>query len=95
MIRSRPEGRASNSTMIKEAMTTDLPIVTLDDTVEYCMNLMNSHKARYLLAYDDLQFVGVVTIHDLLRQVIANREEVFDYTLAKKLLDDDESGRIY
>ena len=36
------KGRASNSTMVKEAMTTDLPIVTLDDTVEYCMNLMNS-----------------------------------------------------
>jgi CBS domain-containing protein len=89
------KGRASNSTMVKEAMTTDLPIVTLDDTVEYCMNLMNSHKARYLLAYNDLQFVGVITIHDLLRQVIANREDVFDYTLAKKLLDDDESGRIY
>jgi CBS domain-containing protein len=89
------KGKASNSTMVKDAMTTDLPIVTLNDTVEYCMNLMNSHKARYLLAYDDLQFVGVVTIHDLLRQVIANREEVFDHTLAKKLLDDDESGRIY
>jgi len=89
------KGKASNSTMVKDAMTTDLPIVTLSDTVEYCMNLMNSHKARYLLAYDDLQFVGVVTIHDLLRQVIANREEVFDHTLAKKLLDDDEGGRIY
>lgn len=89
------KGRASNSTMVKEVMTTDLPMVELTDTVEYCMNLMNSHKSRYLLAYDDQQFTGVITIHDLLRQVIANKEEVFDQTLAKSLLDNEESGRIY
>lgn len=88
------EGRASNTTMVEKAMTKDLPIVDLNDSVEYCMNLMNSHKTRYLLAYHDNQFEGVITIHDLLRQVIANKEEVFDH-LAKKLLDDDENGRIY
>jgi len=80
------KGRASNSTMVKDVMTTDLPMVALTDTVEHCMNLMNSHKARYLLAFDDHRFAGVVTIHDLLREVIANREQVFDH-LANKLLD--------
>src|SRR6266404_1185861 len=89
------KGRASHTTMVKEAMTTDLPIVNSTDSVEYCMNLMNSHKTRYLLAYDDDQFAGVITIHDLLRQVITNKEEVFDSTLARSLLDNDESGRIY
>jgi len=89
------KGRASNTTMVKEAMTTDLPIVPTNASVELCMNLMNSHKTRYLLAYDDHQFVGVVTIHDLLRQVIANKEAVFDHAAAKTLLDNDESGPIY
>ena len=88
------KGRTSNATMVEEVMTKDLPIVDLKDSVEYCMNLMNSHRTRYLLAYQDSKFAGVITIHDLLRQVIANREEVFDH-LAKKLLDNDESGRIY
>lgn len=88
------KGRASNTTKVEEAMTKDLPIVDLNDSVEYCMNLINSHKTRYLLAYHDNQFAGVITIHDLLRQVIASKEEVFD-NLAKKLLDDDEDGRIY
>ena len=89
------KGRASNSTMVKEAMTTDLPIVAIADSVEHCMNLMNSHRTRYLLAYDDLQFAGVITIHDLLRQVIADKEGVFDHAAAKALLDNDETGRIY
>src|SRR5882724_5861191 len=72
------KGRSSDSTTVQEVMTTDLPVVALTDTVEYCMNLMNVQKTRYLLAYDDKAFTGVITIHDLLRQVIANKEEVFD-----------------
>jgi CBS domain-containing protein len=89
------KGKHSDTTPVHEVMTTDLPIVLLSDTVEYCMNLMNSHRTRYLLAYDDLQFAGVITIHDLLRQAIANRHEVFDDSLAQKLLDEDEGDRIY
>lgn len=89
------KGRSSNSTQVKEAMTTDFPMVQLNDTVEHCMNLMNSNKTRYLLAFDDNRFAGVITIHDLLRQVIANKEEVFDSTITRSLLDNDESGRVY
>jgi len=89
------KGKASNTTKVHEVMTTDLPIVTLRDTVEHCMNLMNSHKTRYLLAYDDMHFEGVITIHDLLRQAIINRHEVFDDTLATRLIDQEEGDRIY
>jgi CBS domain-containing protein len=89
------KGRSSDKTMVQEVMTTELPIVGLDDTVEQCMNVMNAHKTRYLLAYNEGKFAGVITIHDLLRQVISGKEEVFDHNLAKKLIDNEESGRIY
>jgi len=89
------KGKHSDTTQVDEVMTTDLPIVVLSDTVEYCMNLMNSHKTRYLLAYDDRHFAGVITIHDLLRQVITNKHEVFDDSLVKKLLDEDQGERVY
>jgi len=89
------KGRSSDSTTVKEIMTTDLPIVTLTDSVEHCMNLMNTQKTRYLLAYDNNEFVGVITIHDLLRQVIANKEGVFDTSIANKLIDNEESGGVY
>lgn len=90
------KGRASNATKVKDVMTVDLPIVALDDTVEHCMHLMNSFKTRYLLAYDEEEiFVGVVTIHDLLRQVINNREAVFDAKVADELISNDEEGNIY
>ena len=90
------KGRASNSTKVQEVMTTDIPVVTSADTVEHCMQLMNSHKTRYLLAYhENEKFAGIITIHDLLRQVINNREGVFDSSVAHELLNNDESGKIY
>ncbi|HEX6845820.1 MAG TPA: CBS domain-containing protein [Chitinophagaceae bacterium] len=89
------KGRSSASTTVKEVMTTDLPIVDIRDTVEHCMNLMISHKSRYLLAYDDQEFAGVITIHDLLRQVISNKEAVFDNTIAEQLISHEEGRKIY
>ena len=88
------KGRSSANTKVNEVMTNDLPMVETTDTVEHCMNLMISHKARYLLAYNDQQFAGVITIHDLLRQVISNKEAVFDHSMAEQLLSHEE-GRIY
>lgn len=89
------KGRSSSNTKVNEVMTTDLPIVEVHDTVEHCMNLMLSRKARYLLAYDDQQFAGVITIHDLLRQVISNKEAVFDHSVAEQLLSHDEGRKVY
>lgn len=89
------KGRSSANTRVQEVMTTDLPMVEITDTVEQCMNLMISHKARYLLAYNDQEFVGVITIHDLLRQVISNKEAVFDHSMAEQLLSHEEGRKIY
>jgi len=89
------KGRASNTTKIADVMSVDIPKVIVTDTVEDCMNMINLHKTRYLLAYDDDQFVGVITIHDLLRQVIASREDVFNQKLTNSLIDYDEGSRIY
>lgn len=89
------KGRNSSTSTVKEVMTIDLPIVHLNETVEHCMNKMISHKTRYLLAYDADKFAGVITIHDLLRQVIMNRELVFDNATAAKLLEHEEKGKVF
>jgi CBS domain-containing protein len=89
------KGRARNSTRVQEVMSTDLPVVAPDDTVTYCMSLMNSHKTRYLLAYNDNTFSGVITIHDLLRQVLSTEIDGADSSIARTLIDNEEAGRIY
>jgi signal-transduction protein with cAMP-binding, CBS, and nucleotidyltransferase domain len=89
------KGRSSANTKVGEVMTTDLPMVEVTDSLERCMNLLISYKTRYLLAYNDQEFVGVITIHDLLRQVISNKEAVFDHTMAEQLLSHEEGRKIY
>jgi CBS domain-containing protein len=84
------KGRHSSDTKVKDIMSVDIPIVNLEDTVEKCFHLIDDHKTRYLLAFDDEQFAGVITINDLLRQVLAARSDVFDSDAVSRLLDNDE-----
>jgi CBS domain-containing protein len=85
-------GHASHNTPVREVMTVDLPVVMMSDSIERCMQLINAHKTRYLLAYNEDQFAGVITIHDLLREVINNRELVFDKATVEALVDQGEEG---
>lgn len=89
------EGRSSRDTIVRNVMTTELPEVTLTDTVEDCMYQMNTRGARYLAAFDGSDFSGIITIHDLLREVLASKEEVFDNTLTTSLLDTEEGGKFF
>lgn len=89
------KGRSSNTTTVQEAMSVDLPIVNLDATAEQCMNLINIHKTRYLLAYDENEkFCGVITIHDLLREVLAELKEAGS-PLADQLNKHIENNDVY
>ena len=72
------KGLHSDSCSVQEVMSTTLPIVGMMDTAEICMQLFNSHKTRYLLAFDDKEYKGVITINDILREAIENKEMVFD-----------------
>ena len=89
------QGRSSRETIVSEVMTTDLPEVNLDNTVEECMYQMNTRGARYLAAFDGNEFAGIITIHDLLREVLASKEQVFDHTLTNSLLDTEETGKFF
>src|SRR4051812_14613494 len=50
------EGRSSRDTMVRDVMTTELPEVTLSDTVEDCMYQMNTRGARYLAVFEGNNF---------------------------------------
>lgn len=83
------KGRHSDSTTVAEVMNRDVPVVELDATVEQCIHMIDQHKTRYLLVFDEVEeFAGVITINDLLRQVLA------DHDLGQMLLDEDE-GKVY
>ena len=88
------QGRSSRDTMVRDVMTTNLPIVPLSKTVEDCMYLMNTRGTRYLEATDEGNFAGIITIHDLLREALASKENVFNNSISQ-LLDTNESNKIF
>jgi CBS domain-containing protein len=69
------QDKHSDTTQVKDIMSKDLPVAALTDTAEQCMMLMNSSKSRYLPVFDGLEFKGVITIHDLMREAIAANEK--------------------
>ncbi len=72
------KGLHSDSATVSEVMSTSLPVIGMQDTAEHCMQMLNTHKTRYLIVFDEQEFKAVVTINDILREAIENKEMVFD-----------------
>jgi CBS domain-containing protein len=47
-----------------------LPVVSYDEDLKRCMVLMNVYKTRYLPVYDEIEFRGILTMNDLMREVM-------------------------
>ncbi len=72
------KGRHSSETKVGEIMTTDFPYVAMNDTVESCMQLMTSHRLRYLPVIEDEQMVGIISINDLVTETILTQAETIN-----------------
>lgn len=81
------KGLHSDTAKVKEVMSTSLPAIGLSETVEHCMKLLNSHKTRYLVVFDQQDFAGVVTINDVLREVIKNKAHLFDEEVVNETVE--------
>jgi signal-transduction protein with cAMP-binding, CBS, and nucleotidyltransferase domain len=69
------EGKQSANTTVCEIMTTDLVNASLDDSTSKLMLLINNSKARYIPVFDGKHFAGIITIHDLMREAMADYEK--------------------
>ncbi len=68
-------GRSSHATAVREIMTTKVVTVRSDQTVDDCMALMTDKRIRHLPVVDAGKLAGVLSIGDLVKEVIADREE--------------------
>ncbi len=78
------KGLHSDTCTVREVMSASLPTVGMQETVERCMQLLNIHKTRYLVVIENNEFKGVITINDVLREALENKEMVFDELLLKE-----------
>jgi CBS domain-containing protein len=68
--------RSSYNTDVSEIMTTDVITVTPAQSNEYCMNLMTEKRLRHLPVIDDGRLVGLVSIGDLVKDIISDQQSM-------------------
>lgn len=67
-------GKASLSTKVSEIMTSDVVTIGPSDTVQNALSLMTEHHFRHLPVVENDAMIGIITIGDLVKSVIANQE---------------------
>jgi len=81
--------KSSKKTLVKEIMSSDLISVAPDTSVEDAMVLMTGKHVRHLLVFEKTKFVGIISIGDIVKLIISNKDFLIDQ------LSDYISGRYY
>ena len=71
-------GRSSRDTCVQDIMTAEVYTVQLSTTLAECMHVVTRHSVRHLPVLDGGQVVGVISIGDLVRAMLAQQAETID-----------------
>ena len=73
------KGKSSTDTRVSEIMTQDLPHVTPQDTIEFCMQLLSDRNIRYLPVFDNKTLCGIISINDVVKETILTQQETISH----------------
>jgi CBS domain-containing protein len=73
-----------NRIQVRDFMNRTLPVATSDDSLEYCMQMMERFNAKHLAVFDNFDFKGVVSSQDLIQQVLNKRKATFRGTKIRR-----------
>jgi len=68
-------GRSSADTPVRDIMSSPVITVSPDTSVQTCMQLMTDKRVRHLPVVDTGRVVGMVSIGDLVKAVIAEQQQ--------------------
>jgi CBS domain-containing protein len=68
-------GRSSSDTPVRDIMTTPVLTVSPETSVEQCMQLVTDKRVRHLPVVEAGRVVGMVSIGDLVKAVIAAQQQ--------------------
>ena len=72
-------GRASRETPVSETMVEKLLVVPPTTSVGDCMKLMTEKRLRYLPVMDEEEFIGIVSIGDVLKATLDTQAQNIDH----------------
>lgn len=70
--------RSSRNTLVADIMTRHVMYVGPERTVEECMALMTEKRVRHLPVLDDHHVIGIISIGDVVKAVIAAKGLLID-----------------
>ena len=73
------QGKSSKGTPVGDIMSRRVLCIGPEQTVQDCMALMTERRIRHLPVVADDRIVGVVSIGDVVKAVIADQEEVIEH----------------
>ena len=73
------KGKNSTSTQVSEIMTTDLPRVKPEDSIDHCMELMTVNNVRYLPVFIEDKLGGIISISDVIRETILVQQQTINH----------------
>lgn len=68
-------GKSSTHTEVSEIMSNDLPRVTPNDSIDFCMKLMSDRNIRYLPVFENDLIMGIISINDVVKETILSQQE--------------------
>jgi len=71
-------GRSSKDTPVRDIMTAPVMYVRPDQSNEECMALMTDNRLRHLPVMDGDRLVGLVSIGDLVKDIISEQKFIID-----------------
>jgi len=73
------QGKSSKDTQVRDIMTSPVISVGPNHTVDDCMRIVSTKRIRHLPVVQGEKVVGIVSIGDLVRSVIATQGETIKY----------------
>ncbi|MDB4901967.1 MAG: histidine kinase [Mucilaginibacter sp.] len=73
------QGKSSLETQVREIMSTGLPRILPDNSVETCMHIMSESNIRYLPVFREDTLCGIISISDVVTETILSHEETIQH----------------
>lgn len=72
------QGRSSETTPVREIMTSAVMYVAPQHTIEECMAVMTENRLRHLPVMEEGRLVGLVSIGDLVKGMISEQQFIIE-----------------
>lgn len=72
------KGKSSRETLVREIMTADPVVIAPDETIRQCLTVMTERQVRHLPVVEATSVLGVVSIGDVGKLLIADHEDTID-----------------